>query len=373
MFAFLMIKNYPENIISYFEQDTTVVVKRTTDSSASKTVLRKNTDSSGRVAAPARTNSANGVLVNQPVSSKTILGSNPTVSSSDTVFQLSGTGSFDYVLTGRVLNHENFAFDALHANTEFVSKSQSEQFNKFSERVFVETPDNKSDRSFLAYKPALLSAGSSWWLFGLIITISIVFVWFRNYYEKFFGLLFLGSVNIREAERFFSSKTSHYKRILWITTGLLITSLGLIIFNYLSITSGVFVSSIYSYLLIVAAIIGYLAYRNILLSLFSIVSNLRDFFSSLSFHNFIYNFVITLILLLFGVLSNYLPYEWRIFPLYGCLIFVVILLIFRSIRTLRLFIFNRFSIFYWILYFCALELLPLAFLIYGFKRLVIIA
>lgn len=373
MFAFLMIKNYPENIISYFVQDTTIVVGRTTDSSASKTVQRKNTDSSGRSEIPARTNSVNEVLVNQPASSKTILGSNPTSSSSDTVFQLSGIGSFDYILTSRVLNHENLAFDALFSNTEFVSKSQSEHFNRFSGRVFIETPNNQNYNVYSTYKSTLLSAGSSWWLFGLIITISIVFVWFRNYYEKFFGLLFLGSVNIREAERFFSSKTSHYKRILWITTGLLICSFGLIIFNYLSIASSVFVSSINSYLLIVAAIIGYLAYRNILLSLFSIVSNLRDFFSSLSFHNFIYNFVITLTLLFFGVLSNYLPYEWRLFPLYGCLFIVIILLIFRSIRTLRLFIFNRFSIFYWILYFCALELLPLAFLIYGFKRLVIIA
>jgi len=368
-----MIANFPENSIFSFEQDSAVVVKQTADSFAGKTIKRKSEDSSARIVAPARSNFRSAVLETQPATSITILGSKPISSPSDTVFQLSAIGSFDYILTARVLNHERLPFDALSVNTELISKSQSEQFNRFSGRVFIETLNNQHDNTHSTYQQTLLSAGSCWWLFGLIITISIVFVWFRNYYEKFFSLLFLGSVNIREAERFFSSKTSHYKRILWITTGLLICSFGLVIFNYLSIASGVFESTINSYLLIIAAIIGYLTYRNILLSLISIVSNLRDFFSSLSFHNFIYNFVITLILLFFGVLTNYLPIEWRLFPIYGCLLIVIIILVFRSIRTLRLFIFNRFSIFYWILYFCALELLPLAFLIYGFKRLVIIA
>ncbi len=311
--------------------------------------------------------------VNQSSGSDIYLGSNAVSSSSDTIFRLPELGSLDYTFNSEILNQSSFAKALDLGDFVFTSKKESELFNSSNQKVFTESVVRQNNNSILRFQPAELSSGTSWWIFALIFTISALFIWFKIHYEKFFSLFFSGTLNIREAERFFSSKTSHFKRILGFTTGIMVCSLGLVIFSYFSISSNIFVANLSSYILIVGLILGYLIYRNVLGSLISVVSAEREFHDSLSFHNFIFNFVITLFLLFFGILSYYLHYEWRLFPLFGCLFVVIILLVFRSIRTIRLFILNRFSIFYWILYFCALELVPLAFLIYGFKRLVIIA
>ena len=308
-----------------------------------------------------------------PVASNRVLGSEQVIYSNDTLFKLPSVGSLDYTLKSKVFSEDNYSTNLFRDSKPLVSRKESYDFNVFSGRVFVEVADNKSDNVSYAEKPLMTFSFNSWWFFGLIFIISAGLVFFRRYYEKFFGLILLGAVNIREAERFFSSKTSHYSRILGITNALFVGSVCVAIFNYLALVSSTFESTAKSFCIIAAVVLGYLLYRNILLALFSLVSNLREFFSSLSFHHFIYNFIITLFLLLFGLLSTYLPFEFRLFPLYGSLIVVIILLVLRSIRVLHLFILNRFSIFYWILYFCALELVPLAFLLYGFKRLVIIA
>lgn len=306
-------------------------------------------------------------------SSRRDLGAGDVVYSNDTLFRLPVFWNFDFTLSQRTLSHEQYSNNLFRFPIHLVSKRQSVNFDKYSGQVFVNTNDSQCINNTLSVDSRSSLAINSWWLFLVIVVISGIYVVFQRIYGRFFNLLFLGSINIHEAERFFSSKTSHYSRILAISNILLVASLGLAIFNYFSQISAAFTADLKSFSLLILIIVGYLLYRNILLSLFSFVSNLKEFFSTLSFHNFIFNFVITLILLLSAILSAYLPLELRLFPLYISLIIIVIILILKTIRVLKLFILNRFSIFYWILYFCALELVPLAFLIYGFKRLVIIA
>ncbi|SDB86862.1 DUF4271 domain-containing protein [Williamwhitmania taraxaci] len=291
----------------------------------------------------------------------------------DTIFELPTVGDFGSTLQGSVFLVENYSNNLFKGATPLVSKRQSYSFNEFSGRVFTEVAGKENNTMLSAGKPIKHFVFNSWLLFILIITLSASMILFRRYFQKYFGLILLSAINIREAERFFDSKTSLYQRILFITNSLLIGSICLAVFNYLTLVSDTFDSSVKSFLIIALVVIAYLGYRNILLSSFAVVSDLRDFFSSLSFHHFVFNFIITLFLLFFGVLSTYLPFEFRILPLYGSLIIASMLLIMRALRSLRLFILHRFSIFYWFLYFCALELMPLAFLFYGLKRLVIIA
>ena len=358
-----------ENFNIYFQPDSAALVR---ESATPKIIQHKDSavvDKSEKLGG----NTEVKVSSNFQTSSRQVLGTDRVSYSNDTIFELSSLGSFDFTLRGQVFSERNYSNNLFKVTTPLISKRESDSYNAFSGKVFVESTESKlvtvnSREKLINHFPF-----NSWLLFGLILLLSSSLILFRRYNEKFFGLILLSAFNIREAGRFFISKTNLYQQILAITNTLFVSSICLAVFNYLTLVSPTFDSSVKSFVIIAAVVIGYLLYRNILILLFSMVSNLREFFSTLSFHHFIFNFIITLFLLFFGVLSTYLPFEFRVFPLYASLIIVIILFILRTIRTLRLFILNRFSIFYWFLYFCALELVPLAFLFYGFKRLVIIA
>ena len=360
------------NFNNYFQPDSTSLLRDTRDRAIHKTLQHKDSTVVDHIKTE-KLESKENVSSKVQYSSRQVLGSERVSYSNDTLFELPIVGSYDFTLRGSIFLESNYANNLFKATSPLISKKESYNFNAFSGRPFVEVVDNKSNDTYPIEKPIVHFPFNSWLLFGLILFLSASIILFRRYNEKFFGLILLSAVNIREAGRFFISKTSLYQQILAITNTLFVSSLCLAIFNYLTLVSSTFDSTVKSFLIIAAVIIGYLLYRTILLSIFSVVSNLREFFSSLSFHHFIFNFIITLFLLFFGVLSTYLPFEFRLIPLYGSFVVVFILLILRSIRSFRLFILNRFSIFYWFLYFCALELVPLAFLFYGFKRLVIIA
>jgi len=334
--------------------DSNYAIKKTEKSKAKTAVLE---------------NSISGVKTG----STPVLGSDRVSYSADTIFELPIVGSYDFTIKSKVLLDGSSSSNLFKVTSPMVSIRESDNFNAFSGRTYYETTNNQSNSLEYIEKPIPHFSFNTWLLFGLIVSLSASIILFRRYNEKVFGLILLSAINIREAERFFTSKTSLYRRILAITNTLFISSVCLAIFNYLTLVFSSFESTVKSFFILGAVVLGYLIYRNLLLSVFSVVSNRRDFFSSLSFHHFIFNFLMTLMLLFFGVLSTYLPYELRLFPLYGSFFGVIILLIMRSIRSFHVFILNRFSIFYWILYFCALELVPLAFLFYGLKRLVIIA
>jgi len=366
--------NDTEYLTKFLQLDTTVVGK---DTVGHKGNLSVPASVSSITPLPVRQqeviHTSNNISNPAGVSNIRDLGIGDVVYSNDTLFRLPTIGTFDFTLSQRTLTQEQYSNNLFRFPIHLVSKRQSVNFDKYSGQVFVDVVNSHHNINTLSVDSRSPLSISSWWLFVVMVVISGIYVAFQRIYGRFFNLLFLGSINIREAERFFSSKTSHYSRILAISNILLVASLGLAIFNYLSQISTAFDANIKSFSILILIIVGYLLYRNILVSLFSFVSNLKEFFSTLSFHNFIFNFVITLILLLSAILSAYLPLELRLFPLYISLLIISIILILKTIRILKLFILNRFSIFYWILYFCALELLPLAFLIYGFKRLVIIA
>ena len=289
-----------ERPISFFQHDSTGVRKDTVghksnlpvNASFSSTprpsiqreVMQLSTDHS---------NSSSGAINRE-------LGMGDIVYSNDTLFRLPAIGNLDFTLSHRTLTQEQYNSNLFRFPIHLVSKRESVNYDKYSGQVFVNVVNNQHNNAFSSVVPRSPLSISAWWLFIVLIIISGIYVAFQRIYGRFFNLLFLGSINIREAERFFSSKTSHYSRILAVSNFLLVSSLGLAIFNYLSQISTVFEADFKSFSILLLIIISYLLYRNILLLLFSFVSNLKEFFSTLSFHNFIFNFVITIILLFFG-------------------------------------------------------------------------
>jgi len=253
----------------------------------------------------------------------------------------------------------------------FSSKKECYHFGRFSNQVFV----SDSGKSSALGQPKVLEPCffQSGWFFSVILFMVIGFASFRVLYGKFFSLIVAGALNSREAGRFYTSKTNQFPQIKLITYTILLLAIGVFSFNFFHLYDRSFEPSLSTLFYIFAVIAVYMFYRNVVSSLIRIVSNEREYFQLHDYNLFIYNFIITIIVFASAFVSIYLPEGEQLFPLIVGLTLSFIVLIFRTIRSFEIFIRNRFSIFYWILYFCALEVLPLAGLYFGFKRLVIIA
>ncbi len=253
----------------------------------------------------------------------------------------------------------------------FSSRSDCYNYGPYSQEVFVEQkPTFHNSGNAKPLEEASIHSG---WFFSVIFLLVVGFTSFRLFYGKFFSLILAGVFNSREAERFYSSKTNQFPQIKIITYSILILGIGVLAFNFLNLHNPTFSATFSSLGYLVAITAVYMFYRNIVGSLIRVISDEQEYFQLHDYNLFIYNFVITLIVILSGFFSTYLPTGEQMFPIILGVIISSIVLVFRTIRSFRLFIRNRFSIFYWILYFCALEVLPLAGLYFGFKRLVIIA
>ena len=253
----------------------------------------------------------------------------------------------------------------------YTSRQDCYNFGPFSQKVFVEQNDV---RGILGPIKALQQNGlHDGWFFSIIFLLVVGFASFKLFYGKFFALIVAGALNSREAARFYSSKMSQYSQIKIITYSILLIGIGILAFNFLHLFDLNFTASISSLGYLIAVTAVYMFYRNIVGSLIRLISNEQEYFQLHDYNLFIYNFIITLIVIISAFLSIYLPSSEQVLPILIGISLSLIVLIFRTIRSFQLFIRNRFSIFYWILYFCALEVLPLAGLYFGFKRLVIIA
>ncbi|HUX53720.1 MAG TPA: DUF4271 domain-containing protein [Williamwhitmania sp.] len=253
----------------------------------------------------------------------------------------------------------------------FSSRQDCYNFGPFSQNVFVE---QKDERSILGpIKPLEQNGLHDGWFFFIIFSVVVGFASFKLFYGKFFALIVAGAFNSREAVRFYSSKMSQYPQIKIITYTILLAGIGLLAFNFLHLFDLNFTASISSLGYLIAVTAVYMFYRNIIGSMIRLISNEQEYFQLHDYNLFVYNFIITLIVIISVFLSIYLPLNEQVLPILIGISLSLIVLIFRTIRSFQLFIRYRFSIFYWILYFCALEVLPLAGLYFGFKRLVIIA
>jgi len=253
----------------------------------------------------------------------------------------------------------------------FTSRQDCYNFGPFSQTVFLE---QKDERGVIGPIKTIQQNGlHDGWFFSIIFLVVVGFASFKLFYGKFFALIVAGALNSREAVRFYSSKMSQYSQIKIITYSILLMGISLLAFNFLHLFDLNFTASLSSFGYLIAVTAVYMFYRNIVGSLIRLISNEQEYFQLHDYNLFIYNFIITLIVIISVFLSIYLPSNEQVLPILIGISLSLIVLIFRTIRSFQLFIRNRFSIFYWILYFCALEVLPLAGLYFGFKRLVIIA
>ncbi len=199
-----------------------------------------------------------------------------------------------------------------------------------------------------------------WVLYFSIVSL-IALAWLRLIYSKFIVSIFKSAFNYQLALKVFNAPGIIQKRIF----------IFLNIFYYL--TAGIFFYLVLDYfqyypfelkgLNLLFAVTGFLLayslFRYTVMKITGYLFNRQQLFSEAIFHNFLYNKIIGIVIIPFILLLAYTRDLYQDISLTtGLFVFLTL----NIMRIIRLFVFllrSVFLIFYFILYLCTLEIIPL--------------
>lgn len=205
-----------------------------------------------------------------------------------------------------------------------------------------------------------IKAVSNDWILGIILVSFVILAWIRLFYNKFLSPTFVAVLNQQASYNLFQDKSAVSARV----------SLGLNLIFYLNAGLYIYLAAIYLGLNI-PGVTGFRAFalmpiilvvifliKYVIAALVGVISLTQKTYAEYIHNVFLFNKNLGLVL--FPVILGMVYMSDRLLPLffYTGIAFVVALYLLRLFRGLQIFIKEGVSIFYWILYLCALEFLP---------------
>jgi hypothetical protein len=231
--------------------------------------------------------------------------------------------------------------------------------------VFIETNKTESNTfsgSELKIAPRIeKSFASDWMLIPLVAVVLTLGILKRTYFQQL-------SVFFRSTVFFFvSSKITRESSVLW---NRIFFSLDLIYFisvplllayiaPYFNFTTSSNYGILSLALFILLGVIVFRIFRFASTKLIGYVSDHSEVFDTLYTNQLLYTRALGVVIVPFLIILGYSTESVRIYALYFLATISVIVLLFRVFRTLQVFINKGFSLFYLILYLCALEIIPI--------------
>jgi len=203
--------------------------------------------------------------------------------------------------------------------------------------------------------------GDNTTLFVLIISSIVALAIITQIYKKYINQLFEATIYKFAASRLVKGKKALVFRLVTVLDLLYLGSLGLLIFLAISLSESVIVyqSPIKSIILVILLLLGLRIYKFIIHKAILFATGYWEFGNEL-FQNFLlFSRAISIVIAPLVFFAVYTPEKVGQVIVYSSLIIVGISLIMRTLRLFKLFVDNGFSIFYFILYLCALEFVPL--------------
>ena len=194
-------------------------------------------------------------------------------------------------------------------------------------------------------------------LTGMFLLASIV-----TLYRKYLGQLFESIVYRFTSNKLFNDKNSHFQRLAIMLDLLFILSFSLIVDQIAKRYDLYSSTGKYEYLVFLISCLFLLTlrfFRWIVFKLSALFSNHQSFFSELFISSSIYTRILGVFLLPFVFLITYSTGFITTVLIYISVLSIFIMLILRTINMFKVFMVRGFSIFYFILYLCALEIAPL--------------
>lgn len=263
---------------------------------------------------------------------------------------------------------ESDSHPALLPEAMLYGKSDFANLHKVVTPVFIETTTKFSGKSinFPLEKTIENQSPFSEWVFLPIVALLFLVAIIRIAYGKYLLLLFQGFSQLFYAEKIFQEKSVFAQRANMFLDMLYFFSIPYIVLftaNYFdaSILSGI--NPFLTLLLILLAFFSLRIFRFLSIKTIGYISNQWDDINLLYFNQLLYLRIIGLInvpILFFLAYTNGTIHK---FILFAALFLLCLSLILRSFRMIQVFIKKGFSIFYFLLYLCALEIIPLLILV----------
>ena len=255
--------------------------------------------------------------------------------------------------------NENLWFQSDKDSSCYITKKQD--ISVFKPIVILEKQENVAhfDKTFTARER--YPANSDWniipILMGMFLLASIVTI-----YRKYLGQLFESIVYRFASNKLFNDKNIHSQRLAIMLDVLFILSFSLIadqIAKRFQLYTSLGKFEYIIFLVSCSFLLALRFFRWIVFKLSALFSNHQSFFSELYISSSLYTRILGVFLLPFVFLITYSTGLIATILLYISVFSIFIMLILRTISMFKVFIVRGFSIFYFILYLCALEIAPL--------------
>jgi hypothetical protein len=204
------------------------------------------------------------------------------------------------------------------------------------------------------------------WLLGIFLLLTLLFIWIRIFYGKFFSTLANALISFQISAKLFREKNVLLHRVSIVLDFIYILVLSVFIFE-VAVHFGLVEAEITPFNLFLIFLNIAILYTLLRIAVLRITGNLfqnRSTFMEYIHNTFVINKGTGIALFPVVIMAHYLP-ESLVEPVIvlGMMIFAAAF-IFKGIRAYQIIIRKDIILFYLILYFCTLEILPL---LLGFK------
>jgi len=220
-------------------------------------------------------------------------------------------------------------------------------------------------RTFLSHdniniQPTKRDVISNDWFLGLFIFISLLFLWVKIFYKKYFSLLFGSLLSYQLSLKLLREKNIMTRRVSFVlnfiySIVLAVFILGILEFYEIKIFK---FNTFETLLFLINLIIIISIIRLFILNLLGIVFNSTQIFNEYIHNNYIINKNLGLFLFPLLIMQVYINEKIKIIFLITGISLIIISYIIRLYRGFQIIIKKDIFLFYLILYLCTLEILP---------------
>jgi hypothetical protein len=204
-------------------------------------------------------------------------------------------------------------------------------------------------------------------ILALIIFSFILLAWTKVFFGKYVTQILRATFNYSESFKLFRDHNSIVERFYWLLNIIFTISGGIFIFHLLKIINPSIFSSSNFYIILGCFVIIILYYfiRFLINKIVGFLLNQQQVFNEFIHSYFIYLKVMGLALLPLVTIISFVSVNYRLIFLILGTIIIFLLYIISIFRATRIMIKKGILIFYWILYLCTIEFLPIM-LLYKF-------
>ena len=199
------------------------------------------------------------------------------------------------------------------------------------------------------------------WFLGIFLLLTLLFIWIRVFYSKFFATLGNALISFQISAKLFRERNVLTRRFSIILDFIYILVISIFI-NELTVHFGLTgqgMSRFNLFLLFLNIIIFYTLLRIFILRLTGYLFMAQSLFSEYIHNTFVINKGMGIALFPVVIMAHYFPKQLIPLVLTLGIIICILAFIFKSIRAYQIIIRKDVLIFYLILYLCTLEILPL--------------